>query len=231
MVPVIDVHTLRMGKPWWMEPCGKTLDAWCERHGHRLRVWRARDIPKGYPHPKFCEIDMLKEFLAGPGDWFFYVDADVYVAEDAPRSPEIPQGGLLAMRDAPSKTARNWPRWSKVRYPQHAIHYRTWHYRNAGIWMCDRVGAEMILKQARKPHWVGCMDQNAWNTWCAAAHAAGMPVHDMPETWNAFNYWKEEAHFYHLAGKNKWKKWQQRVERGHFPQDSEDELTEKNDDE
>jgi hypothetical protein len=213
----ISVHTLRIGSVWWMKACAPSLEAWCKRHGHTLTVWASRDIPQGYPHPKFCQIDMLCRFLKSNATHFFYIDADVFIDADAPAHPEIPGPGLHAMPDVPNRISRNWPRWARKRFPFARRAVAGWTYRNAGIWFCDRAAAQTILLYAVPPFYPGCMDQNNWNVWLALAHHNGMPIHDLPVIWNAFNYWKDPAHFYHLAGKNKPRKYRARVARGHIP--------------
>ena len=214
----IAVHTLRIGHIWWMQACAPSLEDWCEAHGHMLTIWRGRDIPRGYPHPKFCQIDMLRSFLKSDATHFFYVDADVYVNPEAPPHPRIPGPGLIAMPDLPTRISRTWPRWARARHPGFRLRAGEWVYRNAGIWFCDRSAAEAILKHAVPPFFSGCMDQNDWNYWMAMASTKeGMPVHDLPVRWNAYNYHRGNAHFYHLAGKNKVKKYRQRVSQGQIP--------------
>lgn len=213
----ISVHTLRIGKPWWMKACGPSLEAWCARHGHHLTVWGLRDIPKGYPHPKFCQIDMLRHFLKSDSTHFFYIDADVFIDAEAPAHPEISGPGIQAMVDVPTAISRDWADWARRRFRHARRAALKWTYRNAGIWFCDRAAAASILQHTGRPYFLGCMDQNNWNVWLALAHQDGMPVHDLPVIWNAYNYWQDRAHFYHLAGKNKHLKYQARVERGHIP--------------
>jgi hypothetical protein len=121
------------------------------------------------------------------------------------------------MPDPPSGVARTWPRWVRSRHPASRIRKGRWIYRNAGVWFCDRTAATAILTHAVPPFFRGCMDQNDWNYWMAMAHKDGMPVHDLPVTWNAFNYYQARAHFYHLAGRNKATKYNNRVARGHIP--------------
>jgi len=213
----IQVHTIRIGSPDWMQVCAPTLDDWCARHGHELVIWRQSDIPKGYPHPKFCEVDMLRRFLKSDATHFFHIDADVFIDPAAPAHPHITGPGLLAMPDYPCKIVRDWPRWAKIRRPQSRLATRGWQYLNAGIWLCDRTAAAAILKRAVPPFHIGCMEQNDWNVWCAMAHRDGMPVHHLPREWNAFHYHEHTAHFYHISGKHKETKLQQRIQWGHIP--------------
>lgn len=214
----ISVHTLRTGKGvWWIDACSPSLEAWCGKHGHSLRVWSEKDIPKGYPHLKFCQIDMLKAFLKTDSTHFFYIDADVYIDAEAPAHPSPLLPGLHAMPDYPCRIVRNWPRWVKTRHPRLRIPRGLWTYCNAGIWLCDRTAAQQILNRAEPPFFEGCMDQNDWNRWCAMAAKDGMAFNPLPVIWNAYHYHESAAHFYHISGKNKEAKFADRIAKGHIP--------------
>lgn len=96
----LEVHTIRFGTEWWMDLCAPTLDRWCERHGHPLKIWDKSNIDPTYPAEKFCEVDILREFLAGESEWLLYVDADVYVDAEAPAHPE-PSEDFMLREDEP----------------------------------------------------------------------------------------------------------------------------------
>lgn len=202
----MEVHTLRYGTAWWVGHCRVTLNRWCKQHGYALRVWTDQNVPEGYPHPKFQEVDMLREFLAGDAEWLMYVDADVWVAPDAPAHPDL-QSGFHVMPDAPSKIGRAWPRWVKKRFSGEEP--RGWVYRNAGVWMCDRAAAEKVLKYAEiPPYKMGMMDQNQFNLWLYYAAREGMPVVDLSAGWNSFSGRMRKAAFQHIAGRRKAVKWE-----------------------
>jgi hypothetical protein len=210
------VHTIRTGDIWWLKKCAPTLGAWCQRHHHDLQIWDETRIPKNYPHPKFCEIDMLRHFLASDADILFHIDADVYVSPTAPAIPDTYTRGLMAMPDPPGGVVKSWPRWLRLHHPHTRVRPRRWTYLNAGVWLCDRPAASAILRHAIPPHHEGCMEQHAWNHWLALAHRDGMTVHHLPQDWNRFPHWPQPAHLYHLAGKNKEAKWNTQIQRGNI---------------
>jgi hypothetical protein len=203
-LPKIAVHTLRYGTAWWIDACASTLDSWAKKHGHTLRIWTDTEAPPEYPCPKYLEIDMLREFLASDADWIFYVDADVWVDPSAPAHPEL-LPGFHIMTDPPSKFSRGWSKWAQRHFGKQNL--RGWHYKNAGVWMCDRASAEAMLAVIRPPYVECMMDQNQWNLWACQAHKNGMPVHELPMDWNSFSGRMTKAHFQHIAGQKKAQKW------------------------
>lgn len=216
----VEVHTIRFGDAWWVEFCGVTLDAWCSKHSHRLRIWTEEDINPEYPSAKFCEVDMLKEFLSGTSEWMLYVDADVYVSDDAPRLFDIPSGGgFLIHNDNVCKLNKNWGAWCRNRWGSKADICAEWKYKNAGVWACDRKAAEKMLAVIEKPYYERVQEQHHWNWWMCLAHSQGMVVHDLPEEWNSFTWRKEKAAFHHIAGKSKYRKVQALREAGLIPKD------------
>lgn len=199
----LEVHTLRFGVSWWVQACAPTLDAWCERWGHPLHVWGLEDVDPSYPAAKFCEVDMLRKFLAGDAEWLLYVDADVYVHPSAPPHPDFSAGGFHIRVDRPSKFSRHFPRWVSRRFKGPVGLARSWRYRNAGIWACDRAAAGAMLAVIRPPYVECVQEQHHWNWWLAQAHHAGMPVHDLPAGWNAWPAENGKAAFFHLCGQKK----------------------------
>jgi hypothetical protein len=216
----VEVHTIRYGDAWWLRACSKTLDDWAERHGHKLRVWGPGDIPDGYPSAKFCEIDMLREFLAGKSDWLIYVDADVYVKDDAPAHPfgEVKDGFHIRPDIQESRGVRAWPRWVRRRIPDPENIRHGWVYRNAGVWACDRGAAREMLAVIEAPFFEGYMEQHQWNWWLASAASRGMKVVDLPKAWNSYPRESDASdRFLHLAGRRKASKWRDLVARGLIP--------------
>lgn len=206
----IEVHTLRYGGAWWIRNCAPTLDSWAAKHGHKLRVWTDAEAPPEYPDPKFLEIDMLREFLAGSSDWILYVDADVWVDPDANAHPDL-KPGFHIMPDPPSKHSRGWSSWARRNFQESL---ETHVYRNAGVWLCDRKAARMILDVVAPPFIKSFGDQDQWNLWAALANRNGMPLHDLPPDWNSFSGRMTKAHFQHIAGKDKAGKWNRLKEAG-----------------
>lgn len=216
--PKIEVHTIRFGDAWWVKFCGDTLDTWCSKHSHILRIWKEEDIDPEYPSAKFCEVDMLKEFLSGTSEWMLYVDADVYVSDDAPRLFDIPSGGgFLIHNDNVCKLNKNWGAWCRNRWGSKADICAEWKYKNAGVWACDRKAAEKMLAVIEKPYYERVQEQHHWNWWMCLAHSQGMVVHDLPEEWNSFTWRKEKAAFHHIAGKSKYRKVQDLRQAGFIP--------------
>lgn len=224
--PKVEVHTIRFGKVWWVDFCGVTLDAWTEKHGHTLRIWRKEDINPAYPAEKFCEVDMLREFLKGDSDWLFYVDADVYVSEDAPSLFNVPEeGGFLIHNDNIVSLNRNWDKWCRSRWGAAADVCKGWRYKNAGVWACDRKAAEQMLAVIEEPYHAKVQEQHHWNWWICLAHSKGMKVHDLPVEWNSFTWRKEKAAFHHIAGKNKARKVNDLRNAGLIPMEQKNEYT------
>lgn len=193
----IEIHTLRYGNPFWMKECAPTLDAWCKRHNLPLVV--TSEWNPEYPSSKFCEVDMLRAFLAGDSDQMMYVDSDVVVNQKAP-APEFGPGFHIR----PEQRSVNnplWLEWYLKHYgetpPESAI------YHNAGVWVCDRESAKKMLKAANEPYIEGVMEQHQWNRWIMKAKAMGMNVVALSRVWNSYPRDWEPAFFYHIYGEKK----------------------------
>ncbi|MCW1926273.1 sulfotransferase [Luteolibacter arcticus] len=210
----LEVHTLRHDNPEWMAECAASLDAWCGRHGYPLHV---SGLNPAYPEAKFCEVDMLRQFLAGDADFMLYVDADVMVHPAAPALDFVAAGGFHVMPDAPYKHVSGaWPAWMADHFPGIDPFAST--YRNAGIWACDRAAAAAMLEVCREPYISGHQEQHQFNAWLAMASLNGMPVHDLSPEWNRFpGKHAGPAWFHHLAGHSKLKKLRQLRRAGYLP--------------
>lgn len=199
----IEVHTLRFGNPDWLAECAPTLDAWCQRHGLPLHVTSSWD--PSYPDPKFCEIDMLRAFLAGDSEWMLYLDADIIVHPLAPR-PHFAQPGFQIRSDRynfiPAQRAR-WVKWCAGHFGREPAD--SWVYRNAGVWACDRAAAAALLAVIEAPYHSGIMEQHHFNWWLHLASERGMPVIDLPTEWNRIPEEIAPAWFFHIYSKKKWK--------------------------
>jgi hypothetical protein len=197
----IEVHTLRYGNPSWLAECAPTLDAWCARHDIPLRITGSWD--PAYPDPKFCEVDMLRSFLAGNSEWMIYVDADVIVHPLAPR-PHFEHGGFYLRVDRYQYNDRqrsSWKSWCEMRFG--LVPPDSWLYRNAGVWACDRAAAVAMLEVIEEPYFPGIMEQHHWNWWLCLAHQSGMPVHDLPHEWNRVPEEPKPSWFFHVYAKDK----------------------------
>lgn len=194
----VEVHTLRWGSPDWLKECEPSLDAWVDRHGYSLRVWS--EWPAHYADPKFVEVDMLREFLAGESEWMMYVDADVVVHPLAPAVPLL-ESGIYLRADQPGRAAREWPEWCRQKFgvlpDESAV------YVNAGVWVCDRESARRMLEVIEEPYHSGIMEQNHWNWWIHLAERRGMSRRDLPMEWNRMPKERKPSWFFHLASKKK----------------------------
>lgn len=205
----VEVHTIRFGDAWWIKACGDSLDDWCRRHGHGLSVWDKASINPAYPTEKFCVLDMLEGFLRGDSKWIAYIDADVYITENAPALPSFPgMQGMVIRPDQPSKVSPDFVKFCAKHFPDNKDAIRGWEYRNAGVWFCDRKAAAEILREASRPYLDGCQEQHQWNWWLCLAASRGMSVQSLPFEWNRFPTepglaYSETTHFWHLAGKKK----------------------------
>lgn len=214
----VEVHTIRFGGAWWVKFCAPTLDQWCRKNGYHLRVWDADDIPADYPTAKFCQIDMLREFLAGDSEWLLYVDADVYVHPEAGGFPvDESLSGFMIRPDRPSKFSRSWPKWCGAKFGRRPS--RSWVYRNAGVWACDRKAAEAMLAVISPPYHEAVQEQHQWNWWIACAAGSGMRVSDLPQGWNNWPSEDTPGSFYHLCGRKKYAKVCSLRDRGLIPRD------------
>ncbi len=199
-VPSIEIHTLRFGNPPWLHECAPTLDAWCLRHDLPLQITTGWD--PSYPDPKFCEVDMLRRFLAGPSEWMLYVDADVVVHPSAPR-PHFEQPGFHIREDTHGRQNKRWFAWCQEKFGETPDpHYL---YRNAGVWACDRAAAAAMLAVIQLPYHEGIMEQDQWNWWISRAQTQGMPLHILPHEWNRFPKEHEPSWFFHIFAKHKLK--------------------------
>lgn len=193
----IEAHTLRFGDSEWINVFSQSMDDWSLRHDIPLQVWG--DLGEKYPSPKFCEIDMLKAFLAGDSDWMIYFDADVFFHPSAP-VPFFPEPGFYIMPDQPSGATPSFPRWLGKHY---GVSSEGWIYRNAGVWACDRGSAEKMLSAISQPYIKGWQEQHAWNYWLMKASRDGLQVRKLPSEWNRFENVREPGWAWHFAGNRK----------------------------
>lgn len=194
----IEVHTLRWGDADWMRECVPTLDAWCARHEIPLIVTSEWDA--SYPDPKFCEVDMLRSFLAGDSDWMFYVDADIVVHPLAP-FPYFGESGFYIREDTHGRSNKRWFEWCREKFGR--VPDPDYLYRNAGVWACDREAARRMLEVIETPYHEGIMEQDQWNWWISHAVAKGMELHTLPHEWNRFPREVRPSWFFHIYSKAK----------------------------
>ncbi|MCW1886206.1 sulfotransferase [Luteolibacter flavescens] len=210
----VEIHTLRHGEPDWLAECAASLDEWCWRQGYPLHV---SGLNPDYPEAKFCEVDMLRQFLAGDADFMLYVDADVMVHPSAPAPAFLRSGGFHVMPDKPYKKVSGvWPEWMAEHFPE--LDPFAWTYRNAGVWGCDRAAAEAMLAVIREPYISGHQEQHQFNAWLAEAAVKGMEVHELSPEWNRFpDKQTGPAWFHHLAGGSKIRKLKRLRRAGYLP--------------
>lgn len=175
----LEVHTLRYGNPDWIELFAPAQEEWCLKHGLQLRVW-GDEFPQ-YPCPKFAEIEMLKAFLAGKSTHFLYIDADVFIRDGAP-VPELGSGFHAATDHLHAVHTQTWLEWCRTiggtDLPESTV------YHNAGVWLCDRDSARMILDRAHPPYIEALMEEYQWNLWLQCAIRDGMEFHRLDDKWN-----------------------------------------------
>ncbi len=198
----LEVHTLRWGDSEWMRECAPTVDAWCARHSHTLRVWKQEDVPQSYPSEKFILLDILRAFVSqNETDWVLWLDADVMVH---PLAPEIVlrEPGFHIMVDPPSGCTTRWPGWVQEKFGR--VLASPFRYRNAGVWACDKQSATALLQIADAgPLVAGMMEQNQLNLWLSDGVESGtIKVVDLPREWNSFPG-QGAAWFHHFAGAKK----------------------------
>ncbi len=194
----IEIHTLRWGNPPWLAECAPTLGAWCQRHSLPLRITSQWDA--AYPDPKFSEVDMLREFLAGENDWMLYVDADVVVHPLAPL-PYFGEAGFWIREDTHGRENKRWFAWCADKFGQ--VPSKDYLYRNAGVWACDRESARRMLDVIELPYHEGIMEQDQWNWWISQAVDKGMDLQILPHEWNRFPREIRPSWFFHIFAKNK----------------------------
>lgn len=192
----LEVHTLRFGSHAWLETCAVTLNTWCARHRHRLRVWHDPAAWAGYPTPKFVEIDAIKSFLTGTADLFAWVDADVWVHPEAPAMPEF--RGIAMATDAPhAEHQQHWEDWCEETFGERPTGHA---YSNAGVYFMDRSAAERLLETVSEPFVEMFQEQHQFNWWVVKS---GVEVTGLPSEWNRYGRDFEPSWFFHLWGNNK----------------------------
>ena len=216
----LEVYTIRFGSPDWLQLCAPTLDAYCARHDLPLHIY-GDDFPQ-YPTVKFCEIDMLKQFLAGKATHLLYVDADVFIRADAPMIDLV--DGYSAVVDEPFAYWRGgWANWCQTTFgvrPDDKFRYI-----NAGVWLCDRKAAEMILAEAQPPYVKMVQEQHQWCFWLHQASKKGMVLRELDGRWNRLSKevfdrksdTVEPAWFYHVLGVHKIKEYDRFASLGLVP--------------
>lgn len=209
----LEIHTLRFGSAPWLDVCVPTLTDYASRHNVPLMVWD--DTPRGYPCVKFCEIDMLKAFVAGPNTHMLYVDADVLIHPSAPL-PELTDGFHLATDDPHREHIPHWTEWCQEHFK---VTPKGFEYSNAGIWLCDKESARRLLEQAKAPFVEMFQEQHQFNLWVYLAREAGMTVHRLPSEWNRYGEDLEPSWFFHLWGEQKMRAYQDIVRAGFLRED------------
>jgi len=197
MSPAFEIHTLRFGDADWIGRCAPTLDAYAARHGVNLVVWD--DSDRGYPCAKFCEIDMIEAFIKGNADFFIYVDADVLVHKDAPL-PDFLGPGIWMHSDMwHAHHQDHWEDWCLDKFGKKPVTP----YSNAGVWMCDRESAKVLLAQMKPPFHEMFQEQHQFNWWVSEAVVKGVVLHSLTAIWNSFGRYGNPAWFHHFWGLSK----------------------------
>lgn len=213
----VEAHTLRFGKPDWMPLCAHSLDDWCSRHGASLKIWDESNINPLYPAAKFCEVDMLRDFVASDNDWLIYMDSDVWIDKTAPL-PDLSEPGFHICPDRPCKWITNWPLWCRLTYPDNGHIAQGFTYCNAGIWYCDKKSAEQFLKVVSEPYHDRCQEQDQFNWWLALAEKEeGLKIVHLDPIWNRFPKEFEKSFAYHIAGTNKMDRMETLAKKGFIP--------------
>jgi hypothetical protein len=210
----LELHTLRFGTADWLDVCVPTLDAYAERHGLPLTVWD--DTDRGYPCVKFCEIDMLKAFLAGDSDFLLYLDADVLIHPRAPL-PELVPGLSMATCQHHRERNDHWRNWCVEHFQLRPDD--SFDYSNAGIWLCDREAAKRMLEFFKPPFIEEFQEQHQWNLAAYQATKAGMQFNRLPSEWNRYGEDLEPSWFFHLWGEQKMRAYQDIVRAGFLRED------------
>lgn len=193
------VHTLRFGNAPWMDRCVPSLDDWCKRHNLELRVWD--DTPRGYPAVKFCITDMLREFLDSDADRFVYVDADVFIHQQAP-APDFGPGFHASTDKWHAAHTDHWRQWcAEVCKSTHDL--SGFEYYNAGVFACDQEAAELFLRQVKQPYHEFFQDQHQFNLWLSLARLSGMEFHELDPIWNRYGRDLQPSWFFHVWGSDK----------------------------
>lgn len=194
------VATLRYGEPPWMNKFAESLDSWCERHHHPLQVWD--DTPRGYPCVKFCERDMLDSFVQSDFQFLLYVDADVWVEPFAVDFPLI-EGMSMGTDELHREHDGPWRKWCREHF---GVTVKVdFEYSNAGVWLCDRGSAAMMLRHFQPPFIEHFQDQHHWNLATYLAREEGMRFNKLSQSWN-HHYsllQREPANFVHFWGEDK----------------------------
>lgn len=197
-----EVHTIRFGDAPWLAECAPTLDAWCKRHGHQLRVWDDPAAWSKYPSPKFVQIDMVRGFLKGENDFMLYVDADVLVRGDAPDFPFEPAMQLAS--DSLHRTHNDlWHGWCVENY---GLDTSKRDYCNAGVWSIDRKSAKKLLAAMESHEMIdagGFQEQHWLNAVAWAAQFNGMLLLKLHSDWNRWGRDFEASWFIHFWGTEK----------------------------
>lgn len=180
----LELHVLRYGDalPEWMRRCAPTLAAWAERHGIETFTWDdGPSIVNGYPCPKFCEIDMVEKFLKGENDFMLYADLDIWVHPDAPLPPLLP-GISMATDCYHAEHREHWVEWCRTELGIDAPENHP--YCNAGVWICDRESAKLLLEAMRSTPMVEFFQEQHWLGICVAT--CGAKFNLLPGEWNRF---------------------------------------------
>ncbi len=209
-------HTLAFGNPWWLSECLPTLQDWCARHQHSLKIWGDQET-RDLAARKFILVQIIQEFLHSEDDWCLWVDADVYVQPDAPDMATDLEPGFWMAED-PSRHAwlPKWRKWVAAQFKEKPA--RVWSYRNAGVWALHRSVAAALLKGMHKPYHAAVQEQHHLNYWASLVPDI---VKVLPPKWNSMvprntplDDW-EPGHFVHLLSRKE-EKWKELVRCGHL---------------
>jgi hypothetical protein len=195
------ICSLRFGNPDWFELTIDSQDAWAKRHGIEWHLY-GNDYPH-HPHVKFCEFEMIQDFLKSDAETFLYVDADVYIHPNAPL-PEFGPG-FHAATDVPHQQwMPRWRSWCQSTFgEQPNIRFV---YRNAGVWACDRESAKLFLQFFKPPFYSMVQDQHNWDWALSKAVDAGLKLHELDSIWNRNAADLKPAYFFHILGTQKYER-------------------------
>lgn len=189
------VTTLRFGDCEWFGKFVPNLESWCRRHGYELRVWDNPFTWSHYPCPKFCERDMLEEFLASEADRMIYLDADVWIHPEAPGFPA--KHGICLTTDAHHLVHNaHFNGWCAALYGRE---FPLWEYVNAGVWAVTRDAAAKMLRSWEPPYVEYFQEQHFFNAVvCRAKEDRGLITARLHSRWNMWAGDKRPAWFQHF---------------------------------
>lgn len=155
----VQCHTLAFGEEGWLKLCLPTIVDWTNRNSYMFTIW-SKEHTLGLVSPKFICKKILENFIESKDNWCVWIDADIYIQENAPNLIDEISEGLWLAYDLGWRTRGKkqfeigcgWhARWLEWCESNNFEKYENWNYRNFGVWAIDKKTAKLLIDVMKEP--------------------------------------------------------------------------------